>query len=441
MCSILCSGYNANKLVCFTRSSQDLHQLPSQFPSSLVDTSSVTDSRSILNELVFSDTEQLVVQKLSTMTTFTNVSELLKSFANHPTQKTVLVIVNMQETTRDVVNHLRIMIEEAESQSSDKKKVYTLLLHFPSSKVVTHCYPAMFVQGWDFHYLDILGCSPKEVIIDIRDWFRQCCSSSLSSDCSLVTQLSSLLREAIAFIAAHMFFGSHIKSSFNRPMSLPERISSLEKLFFDKGVGDILCERFNSYWKPSVMVEYLERAAVLAQQQDTSLSVIDSLQAIFKSLFFDFLTYMVYKMNEGMNIDVVFNHECTPEISDLFLKVLKVYPIPKLSELKTLLIANDSSNFTICDVNFSPPKFPFFCSVSSVVEKLVDQSRRDFNENVNMLGESADPSSSLFQTPEQRHLKTMVEVIQIVQDKLEECAQVSIAKEYLEEYNLLINIE
>lgn len=373
---------------------------------------------------MFSDTEKLVVQKLSTMTTFTNVSDLLKSFAEHPTQKTVLVIVNMQETTRDVVNHLRIMIEEAESQSVDKKKLYTLLLHFPSSKVITHCYPAMFVQGWDFHYLDILGSSPKGVVIDIRDWFKQCCSSSSSSDCSLVSQLSSLLHEAITFIASHMFFGSYIKSSFNRPMSLPERIASLETLFFEKGVGEILCERFNSYWQPSVMVEYLEKAALLAQQQETSLSVIDSLQAIFKNMFFDFLMYMVYKMNEGMNIDVIFNPGCTPEISALFLKVLRIYPIPKLSELKMLLIANDSSNFTMCDVNFSPPKFPFFCLVSSVVEKLVDQSRRDFSENVNMLGESAEPTSSLFQTAEQRRLKTMVEVIQIVQDKLEECAQV-----------------
>lgn len=420
----LCRGSNANKLVCFTRSSEDLHQLPSHFPSSLVESSCKAQNKSILQELVFSDTEKLVVQKLSTMTTFTNVSDLLKSFAEHPTQKTVLVIVNMQETTRDVVNHLRIMIEEAESQSVDKKKLYTLLLHFPSSKVITHCYPAMFVQGWDFHYLDILGSSPKGVVIDIRDWFKQCCISSSSSDCSLVSQLSSLLHEAITFIASHMFFGSYIKSSFNRPMSLPERIASLETLFFEKGVGEILCERFNSYWQPSVMVEYLEKAALLAQQQETSLSVIDSLQAIFKNMFFDFLMYMVYKMNEGMNIDVIFNPGCTPEISALFLKVLRIYPIPKLSELKMLLIANDSSNFTMCDVNFSPPKFPFFCLVSSVVEKLVDQSRRDFSENVNMLGESAEPTSSLFQTAEQRRLKTMVEVIQIVQDKLEECAQV-----------------
>lgn len=373
---------------------------------------------------MFSDTKQLIVQKLSTMTTFTNVSELLQSFADHPTQRIALIVVNMQETTRDVVNHLRIMIEEAETRSSDKKKVFVLLLHFPSSKALTHCYPAMFVQGWDFHYLDILGCNPKGVVIDIRDWFKQCCTNSSSSDCSLVAQLHSLLQEAIPFIASHMFFGSHIKSSFNRPMSLPERIAALESLFFSKGVGEILCERFNSYWQPSVMIDYLERAAVLAQQQETSLSVIESLQAIFKNLFFDFLIYMVCKMNQGMNIDVIFNHDCSPETSNLFLKVLKIYPVPKLSELKMLLIANDSSNFTVCDVNFSPPKFPFFCLVSSVVEKLVDESRRDFNENVNMLGESPDPSSSLFQTPEQRRLRTMVEIIQIVQNKLEDYAQV-----------------
>lgn len=366
-----------------------------------------------------------MVHKLSSVTSYTYVNDLLKSFASSKTQNTLLMVINMQETSKEVVNHLRIMIEETESRSSSSRKLYVLLLHFPSSKLTVPCYPSLFLQGWDFHYLDVIGYGPQAGVIDIRDWFRQCYNSSPSPDSSIASQLNSLLREAIPVISSRVFFGSHATSSFNKPMSLPERNNILEELFFDKGVGEVLCERFNSYWHPSVMVEYLEKAAILSQQHERTLNVIDSLQTLFKNLFFDFLVHMVYKMNEGMNIDVIFNPDSIPPVQSLFLAVLRIYPIPKLCELKMLGIAIDASGSESVQKAFLSPKFPFFHIVASAVERLVDQSRMEVNQHVDMLSDRTEPSIALFQTSEQSKFKALGDMLKSVETKLEELSKVS----------------
>ena len=198
----------------------------------------------------------------------------------------------------------------------------------------------------------------------------------------------------------------------------------LQKLFFEKKVGEILCDRFHSYWQPSVMVEYLEKAAQLSQQHETSLSVIDSLQTIFKNLFFDFLVHMVYKMNQGMNIDVLFNHDSSSNVVNLFLDVLKTIPIPKLSEIKMLGISSGATALEDPEATYAPPKFPFFFLVASSVEKLVDQSKREVNQNVDMLSEYSEPRPSLFQTAEQSRVQLMADMLKIVQTKLEDITKV-----------------
>lgn len=409
------------KLICFTRSSQLLHQFPTQYPS--IASQADTDSDTALKELVYSNLEQLVVHKLTAITSYTTMNELLKSFVNSPSQRIMLLLINMQETSKEVVNHLRIMIEEAESQSMKERKLFVLLLHFSTSRLTPFCYPSMFLQGWDFHYLDIIGYSPKGGVLDVRDWFRQC-YASLSPDRSVTLQLTSLLREAIPVVASRVFFGSYEQSSFNKPMGLPERSSALETLFFEKGVGDILCDRFNSYWQPNVMVEYLEKAVALAYQRETTLNVIDSLQAIFKNLFFDFLVHMVSKINQDMNIDVIFNPDCSPTVQSLFLDVLRVYPIPKLSELKMLRITSTTSHCDMAEETFAPPSFPFFHLVSAAVEKLVDQSRREINQSMNMLGDQVNITPSLFQNLDQDKTQIMTEMIKMVHKKLQDKSEV-----------------
>ncbi len=385
----------------------------------------------MLRDIVTDDVSTLTFQKLSSFTSFTNISELLKAFVKSSTKQVLLFTVNMQETSKDVVNHLRVMIEESETRiKADFRKLFVIILHFPSSRLSTPCYSSLFLQGWDYTYLDVIGISASQggALIDIREWFKQCYTTTpfTSTRRSIAMQLQSLLHEAIPVISSRVYFGKHPASSFNRPMNVMERNSALQKLFFDRKVGEILCDRFHSYWTPNVMVEYLEKASQLSQQHETSLSVIDSLQTIFKNLFFDFLVHMVYKMNQGMNIDVLFNHDSSGNVVELFLDVLRTIPIPKLSEIKMLGISTDMA-LRNPEEAYAPPKFPFFFLVASDVEKLVDQSRREVNQSVDMLSEYSEPRPSLFQTAEQSRVQVMADMLKSIQNKLEEMTKVGLS--------------
>ena len=390
------------------------------------------------------DVGALTFQKLSSFTSFTMVSELLKAFVLSKEKQVLLISVNMQETSKDVVNHLRIMIEETEikmaakanngsnnGDNTDGRKLFVLLLHFPPSKLSTPCYTSLFLRGWDYTHLDVIGLSAQGgALIDIREWFKQCYTTTPfpSTRRSIATQLQSLLREAIPVISSRVYFGKNPNSSFNRPMCVGHRNAALQKLFFEKKVGGILCDRFHSYWQPSVMVEYLEKAAQLSQQHETSLSVIDSLQTIFKNLFFDFLVHMVYRMNQGMNIDVLFNQDVSANVVELFLSVLRIIPIPKLGEIKMLGVSSNDTELKSASETaaYVPPKFPFFFLVASDVEKLVDQSRREVNQSgrVDMLSEYSEPRPSLFQPMEQSRVHVMADMLKIIQEKLEDLTKV-----------------
>ena len=375
---------------------------------------------------MFSDPARVVIHKLSTITTFTTVNELLRSFAASKSQQVLLLVVNMQETSKEVVNHLRIMIEEAEATALATSKVFTLLLHFPASRLSSPCYPLLYLRGWDFHYLDVIGYGPVPGVLDIRDWFKQCyasrATSSFSDDDSVTQQLHALLNEAIPVASAKVNAGRAKSSHFNITMSLPERKQSMVKLF-EQGVGTVLCERFLSYWQPSVMVEYLEKAAAFANQHETAVNLIDSLHAIFKNLFVDFVVYMVSQMNVDSNIDVLFSPDCTPTAKSLFLSLLRIHPVPKLTELKMLRILVDTS--PLDDEKSTPdsPRFPFFRLISMAMDRLVEQSRREINQQVDMLSDFRGLGLASVFEPSPK-VQTMSDMVAAMVAKLEEICKV-----------------
>ena len=68
------------KLLCFTRSSPLIHQLPAQHPSSVFETQPAWYAQMALHDLIFPNPSQLVVCKLSSLLSQSSVQELLKGF-------------------------------------------------------------------------------------------------------------------------------------------------------------------------------------------------------------------------------------------------------------------------------------------------------------------------------------------------------------------------
>lgn len=384
------------------------------------------ETEGLLKELVCDNLGQLTMLKLSNLSSYSSVNEQIKAFVESPAHKVFLIVVNTQEVSKNIINHLRIMIEEAEveSQSNKLKKLFVLLLHFPFSRLSKPCYPCTFLQGWDFLYLDVIGYNAETSVMDVREWFKkhyyQPGSSATSIAQSSVTdRLGGILREAIPVISSQVSFGSYDAAPFNRPMSIPERNDTLEKILLRKGVGEVLLERFGSYWQQNVLVEYLEKAALFAHSHETTVSVLDSLQCNLKALFFDFLTYMVSHINQELNFDLLCAKDCPHEVQDLFVKLLRVYPIPEFTELKTLHVQINAKSPSRDEAVCVMPTFPLYKFVSSEIEKLVEQSRKQLNIELHQSGQ-LDETLSLLHTVDRGKTQTMKSMMDLVCKKLEE---------------------
>ena len=334
-----------------------------------------------------------MVYKLSTIHSQIKIQDVLRNFLKSETAEVCLLVVNMQETSKEVVNHVRIMIEETETTvAKQMTKTFIVLLHFPPSQFFHPCYPSLFLQGWDHCYLDTIAHSAIKGVVDIRDWFWQCCFPQQSSQLvededALLQALQEMLPQVIPILASRVFFGSRQNGSFNSPMNGLQRSEVLGELLFRKGkegdtVGKVLCERFRTYWKPSVMAEQLERAAVFSRNRESTLNITESIQANFKSLFFDYLVYMVSRINANFNIDIIFNLDCTPAVEELFLEIVRVFPTPKFSQINLL-----SSHLPQPKPLVYIPRFPFFQLVCQTLEKVVEESREAANVGLDIISE------------------------------------------------------
>lgn len=352
----------------------------------------------IVADYIFQETDKLIMHKLSNLPSQSSVEELLRDFVSSDTAEVCILVANMQETECKMINHVRVMIEEAELTPAQRCKIFVLLLHFPPNQFFQHCYPSLFLKGWDHCYLDSLAHSTVKGVVDIQDWFCKCYfpvekpSPREEGKDTLLQTLTELLPQAVSIISARVTFGNKKDGSFNSSMSASQRIKALQTLFFDRGVGKVLCEKFRAYWDPKVMAEYLERAATFSKQRESTLSITDTIQSQFKALFMDFCVYMLAKANENYNLDTIYAEDSTSlvqyaensvsPIHKLFLDIFGTLEVPKLQYLNVL-----TNNLPRLQPLVEKPHFPFFINVYQQMEKQVELSEEATNLQMDLLSD------------------------------------------------------
>ncbi len=374
---------SANKLLCFTRSSPLIHIIPCQFPNAI-------QSDTTIKSLFFEETEKLIIYKLTPLHSQNLVQDVLNDFVSSDTAELFVLLANMQETSKKIINHIRIMIEEAELEAPDRVKVFVILIHFSPTQFFQHCYPALFLKGWDHCYLDTIGQNAGvNEEVDTQDWFFKCCCPSHKSPSdepdALLHLLEQLLPQAVPILLARLNFGSKSDGSFNSNMKASERIEALRKILLDRGLGKILCEKFHVYWKPNKMAEYLERAASFSKQRESTLNITDFIQTEFKALFFDFCAVMLTQANHNFNLDIIYAEDCPDHFRQLFLDIFEASLTPMLRDLNL-----KSNNLAKPHTPFHSPRFPFFSNICDFMEKVVEFCKNIANLQVNIL--DLDPS-------------------------------------------------
>ncbi len=356
------------------------------------------------------------------------LERLLGGFVSSDAQ-VLLLVVDMQEITKKMVNHLRILVEEAERQSKTLQKLFVILLHFPPVNFFDPCYPSLFLQGWDHHYLDSIAhgtlthCGLTANVVDVKFWFDRCVDQNLKADVNdrMTVTLESLVDESVPKVASRV---SVILSGHDAYTGI-QWSENIRKVLVSKGIGKVLAGMFRSYWEPTVMVNELKRVITFMYNHESTLNITDSIQSVFQTLFFDFLVYMVVLMNKDMSMQLLLKDDCSEQVEKLYCKLLGALPLPDLTHLKYL-----STSFQLeshAPAQLYQPRFPFFNHVCEEIDKAIDESKEEVNEamltntreDVDHLVGYADSSGSGHHSRRTREQLQEDEYLRVLMGKLE----------------------
>ena len=351
-----------NKLLCYCRLSDQLHKMPHEV---------TTNSTEFLQEFVFPDIEKLQIYKITSLTSQKKLSRQIQNFNLNTYEEVLLLVANVEDVSRNVINHIRIMIEEFEVvQRSSVPKLFVLLLHFPPRLFFSHFYSSYFLHGWDHYYFDTVGPGSTSTSINIQKWFHQCCADPdtvvAPGSFMEIDYLNNLLSEALPIVAPHV----SLNGGSMTELTSYNKINCLNELLFTRGMKEILFSHFFSYWTPSVMIAISEQAANLARLLESTLSITDAVNTVVKSNFYDFLLYILSLMNDCQAIMIVICSSCKSPVEKLALSIMSKHPIPRnLPEMKMQSIEFDklcAKKVETRQPNFS---FPFFGFVYGLIEE------------------------------------------------------------------------
>ena len=288
------------------------------------------------------------------------------TFVKNEEKEILVLVANMQNISIEIINHVRFMCEEADNKDLKKSKLFVLILHFSPDQFFNHCYPALFLREWEHYYLDTVSSLNNK--LNLANWLLECFFDSNFSESDTAGEVNRILEDLLdnitPILASQIQFGNTTVGSFNSAIKSSDRERALKCILKDYNLGSVIREQFCEYWKPTVVLDYLEKVALNNKKRSSVLNITDSLYAQLKSLFIYFSIYMLSLANENGNLDVLCSSESLLEIRSLFVDVFKCLPVPELNQLM-LLCSNLKP--PICKKNSNG--FPFFYRIYESIEK------------------------------------------------------------------------
>ena len=317
------------KLICYTRTTSFILSLPDCFPANKhMQCSSLEYVREKSLIPVIHTKFNTSLFKLSAIRTQEQFVSILRDYFQDPTKRVLLFVADMQYVKQKRINFVRNMIDQEESLTRAKvgtyltlNKLIVILLHYPptifnrtlhKTRIGSFFrYPAHFLHGWDHCYLDNLQKQKENNPLNIQNWLSLTLLSYKDElkriKESMLESLKNKLPTLTVDILSRIKFGTNLNCIFNsNNLDLYQRAQLLEHLFKTQ-IGPMLCEMFISYWKSDFIREQIHNYANSIFQNLSNLSFTDLVVTSFWNLFTSFLTLMVYKMNENLNLEVLFD--------------------------------------------------------------------------------------------------------------------------------------
>ena len=339
----------------------------------------------LLKNIIYDDLKSLKMLKVSLDTSEGEICKEIANFIDNGEQGVFVLIANMQDLTVEMVNYLRIVIEQNESKPINSGKIFVLLLSFPQVQFFNRCYPALFLNGWDHFYLDSLttdmrveGISESlRNVVNIKQCFRIALGIQESNDV-LSLDLEPLLEVAIPVISSRVIVGSG-EGEYNKAISVSARQVQIRKIFFEVDlqeknactpIGEAFCSLFREYWDNKTVIKFLQDAANFTFQHQSTLSITSYVQTRIKALFFEFLVYLLWLINQDCNLDTLVSRMDTDSygiVQRVFSSVIqtmfkKLHNLQTMSYICRTLLPPEDKNF----------QFPFFNLTYHYMEELID---------------------------------------------------------------------
>ena len=393
---------------------------------------------SLIESTVYDDLKALKIYKISPGDLEGEIQKQVQTFLESTVHIIFLIIANMKDVTVKMINHLRIIVEQKENESLNSEKLIMFLLQFPQEQqLFTHCYPVLFLSGWDHFYLDSLTTDisvpglPKSLqnVVNIRQCFHVALGIP-NTDCSISLSLEPLLEEAITVTSPRMVIGT-TGGVYNKPMSIIARRTLLKKLLIKDisqqqekpqslctPVGEAICFLFTQYWDNVTVAKFLQDAAHFTFCHQSTLGITSYIQTRIKALFFEFIIYMLWVINQDCNLDCYdFSDSCSnTTILELFGGIIKslFFKLPSLSLLPHA-----------CHTLHPPENkgfhFPFFGLVYHNLEQILDGCQQTINKKLK--SKAFDPFSSVRSKPIKQLMEK--EMFKEMKEKLQEVVDVS----------------
>ena len=407
------------KLLCYTRTTSFILSLPNCYPTNKhMQSSSQEDVREMSLTPVIHTKVNTSLFKLSAIRTQEQFMSILRDYFQDATKRVLIFVADMQHVTQQRINFVRIMVDEEESVARAKvgtdftlNKLIVILLHYPPTifnrtlhKTRTGSffrYPAHFLHGWDHCYLDNLQKQKENNPLNIQNWLSLTLLSYKDElkriKEPMLESLKNKLPTLTVDILSRIKFGTNLNCIFNsNNLDLYQRAQLLARLFRTE-IGPMLCEMFISYWKSDFIREQIHNYANSIFQNLSNLSLTDLVVTSFWNLFTSFLTLMVYKMNENLNLEVLFDQLevdidpnqyprqpqvqislCKEETMHLFMGILSHLNLPTMEEVKNILHILDAQVTEAIHI----PKFPFSTFVRRSFDNVIQSSIQDVNKNI-----------------------------------------------------------
>ena len=341
-----------------------------------------------MRELFLIDTQLLYTYVITSTTSQQNINHILKQFFDCETSEVLVLVADMNELSKDCISHVRLLIEEKEARCKIKtNKLIYVLLHFSSNMFYTHCYPSIFLNGWQHIYFDTIGEAKADSHIDIQKWLTYCLLKQKGSS------IEHIARHTEPYFVTKPIMITWLHNLLpNVSMSISiQKTKDIDKLCgnrtirdcwyhllfgFDNRISNVIMERFSYFWQQDATNKLSQQAASYSMKYHSSRTLSSTIKTTVESSFKDIVLYLLSIINDTMTIHTIL--KCNEDSSDcvvsLFCQILSILPIPKSIEEIKLQLHEFNQRREHNKSNISSPRFPFFISVFQSMEAILNKA-------------------------------------------------------------------